>query len=70
VEVKLSSTVNAKDFTGLKLLEKAAGNRFKKGVVFYTGNEITPFGENLWALPVSYLWNGESSANPPAGATL
>jgi len=57
IEVKLSSNPAAGDFSGLKLLKKAAGDRFKLGIVIYSGNELVPFGENLWAVPVCYLWS-------------
>jgi predicted AAA+ superfamily ATPase len=56
IEVKLSSTPDIHDFSGLKILKEATGNRFKKGVIIYTGTEMVPFGEDLWAIPVSYLW--------------
>jgi predicted AAA+ superfamily ATPase len=35
---------------------RAAGGRFKKGIVIHTGNELSPFGENLWAIPADFLW--------------
>jgi predicted AAA+ superfamily ATPase len=56
IEVKLSSSVDAKDFGGLKVLREAAGKSFKKGIVVYTGNEIVPFGDKFWAVPVCYFW--------------
>jgi predicted AAA+ superfamily ATPase len=56
IEVKLSSSVEAKDFNGLKVLREAAGKSFKKGIVVYTGNEIVPFGDKFWAVPVCYFW--------------
>lgn len=56
IEVKLNSTVDNHDFAGLKILKEAAGSRFKKGIVIYTGNEMLPFGKNFWAVPVCYLW--------------
>ncbi len=56
VEVKLSGTVVAKDFRGLKKLRDAAGERFTTGVVLYDGEDTVPFGEGLWAVPLSRLW--------------
>lgn len=56
VEVKASATVTSKDFAGLRLLAAATGKRFRSGVVLYDGKEILPFGERLWAAPVSALW--------------
>jgi predicted AAA+ superfamily ATPase len=56
IEVKLNSTVDVNDFKGLKFLKETTEERFKKGVVIYTGNELVSFGEDLWAVPVCYLW--------------
>ena len=56
IEVKLNSNPNVNDFNGLKLLKEAVKNRFKLGVVIYTGTEMVPFGEDFWAVPVCYLW--------------
>ena len=58
IEAKLNSTPDNHDFSGLKLLREAAGERFKKGIVIYPGTELVPFGEDLWAVPVCYLWEG------------
>lgn len=56
IEIKLSSTVSAKHFSGLKELQKISAKRFTAGVVLYTGSEVIPFGERLFAIPVSTLW--------------
>ncbi len=56
VEVKLSSSVSAGDFAGLRLLREIAPKRFKQGVVLYLGQNVVPFGPDLFALPISALW--------------
>ena len=56
IEVKLNSTPGLNDFNGLKLLKEAVKDRFKLGVVIYTGTTLIPFGEDFWAVPVCYLW--------------
>ena len=56
VEVKLSGTVVAKDFRGLKKLREASGDRFTAGVVLYDGEEAIPFGHGLAAVPLSRIW--------------
>jgi predicted AAA+ superfamily ATPase len=56
IEVKASATVTSSDFNGLRKLKQAAGNRFASGVVLYDGETAVPFGEKLYALPISYLW--------------
>src|ERR1700722_8591913 len=57
IEVKASATVTGHDFNGLRALAEMTGVRFHRGIVLYTGTEIVPFGANLYALPVSALWN-------------
>ncbi len=56
VEVKSAATVGVGDLKGLKAFREVAGKRFHRGVVLYTGREALPFGSDLWALPVSALW--------------
>ncbi len=56
VEVKASSTVTSKDFSGLRKLREATGDRFTAGVVLYDGDRVAGFGEKLFAVPVSALW--------------
>ncbi len=56
VEVKATASVGASDFKGLRALAEAAGARFRRGVVLYTGVETVPFGKNLHAMPISSLW--------------
>lgn len=57
IDVKPGATVYAADFKGLKKLEKAAGDKLKLGVVLYDGDRIVPFGDRLFAAPVSCLWS-------------
>lgn len=56
IEVKASSTVNAKDFQHLRFLQEHLGERFRRGVVLYLGDTPVNFGERLTALPLSCLW--------------
>lgn len=56
IEVKAAATVGVADLKGLTALREVVGKRFYRGVVLYTGRETLPFGSNLWALPVSALW--------------
>jgi len=55
IEIKASATVTQGDFKGLKKLKDACGQQFIAGVVFYDGEHILPFGERLFAVPVSLL---------------
>jgi hypothetical protein len=56
IEVKASATVTASDFKGLRRFKDVAGNRFKMGVLLYCGEMTLPFGDGLYAVPVSALW--------------
>jgi predicted AAA+ superfamily ATPase len=56
IEAKLDRTISKEDFKGLKVLKEAVGKKFLKGIVIYTGDDLISFGENLWAVPVCYLW--------------
>jgi predicted AAA+ superfamily ATPase len=56
IEVKASSTVRRRDFSGLDALSEDTGEKFVRGVVLYTGEESVSFGENYLAMPVSALW--------------
>jgi predicted AAA+ superfamily ATPase len=51
IEVKLDSSLNAKDFANLELCRDTIGDRFKRGIVLYTGEELVQFSDKLWAFP-------------------
>jgi len=55
VEVKLSQTVTLKDFKNIIDLKNSSKN-FKAGFVFYAGEDILPFGEDIFAIPVGLLF--------------
>jgi predicted AAA+ superfamily ATPase len=57
MEVKASATVSAGDFKGLRKVAQAAGKDFRLGLVLYDGDTVLPFGERLFAAPLSCLWN-------------
>ena len=56
LEVKASATVTAGDFKGLRKMSEACGDDFKLGLVLYDGENAVPFGERLFAAPMSCLW--------------
>lgn len=56
IEVKASSTVTNEDFKGLHKLQHAVQQRFASGVVLYDGEAAVSFGNNLYAVPISTLW--------------
>ncbi len=56
IEVKNSVTVSASDFKGLAYLEQELKEKFVRGIVLYTGDQVVPFGKKLYAVPLSALW--------------
>lgn len=56
IELKASSTVTDSDLRGLRALAAAAGRKFHRGLVLYTGARAVPFGKDLFAAPMSALW--------------
>jgi hypothetical protein len=56
IEIKLTASPTAGSFAGLKTLQESAGERFRAGILLYTGKKMVPFGEKLAAIPLSALW--------------
>jgi len=56
IEVKARATVKAGDFSGLRALAEACGDRFAFGIVLYDSTDVVPFGDRLAAAPLSCLW--------------
>lgn len=57
IEVKSASSVTNSDFKHLIWFsENMARNKKFIGIVLYTGNRVIAFGENLWAIPISMMW--------------
>ena len=63
IEVKASATVDAKDFKGLRHLAETEPKLFQHGIVLYAGREVVPFGDKLWAVPLSVWWAGLKPKN-------
>lgn len=57
IEIKLSHSVSASDFSAIKGLEEELGDTFHRGIVLYMGERVVPFGINKHAVPLSILWN-------------
>lgn len=55
IEVKAAATVRTSDFAGLRHLQARVGDRFRLGLVLYTGRETLPFGDSLRCAPISAL---------------
>jgi hypothetical protein len=56
IEAKSAASVGPSDFRGLTRVRDALGQRFKAGVVLYTGANTVSFGDRLAAIPLEGLW--------------
>jgi len=57
IEVKASATVRTGDFKGIRKLQNVCGDKLKIGIVLYDGTTAVPFGDRLFAAPISCLWS-------------
>lgn len=55
IEVKSAKDIDKKAYSGLLELKELCGDKFKKGIILYTGNDIVPLSEKIWAVPVCYF---------------
>jgi len=56
IEVKTPSHIQDEDLRGLQFLKDLTGNRFRRGIILYTGNKIVPLGKQFYAMPIDVLW--------------
>ncbi|WP_372573646.1 ATP-binding protein [Ruegeria jejuensis] len=56
IEVKSSATVTSSDFSGMRKLAEACGDRFVQGLVLYDHDQVVPFADNMFAAPISCMW--------------
>ncbi len=56
IEIKGAAQVSPKHFRGLQALKNDFGEKFTAGVVLYAGREIVPFSDDMFAVPISVLW--------------
>lgn len=57
IEVKSSATASSSDFSGMRKLADACGDKFIQGLVLYDHDQVVPFAENMFAAPLSSLWS-------------
>lgn len=55
VEVKTAESVAEKDFRGIDAFRDSHPDSFHRGFVFYSGDNVQPFGEDKWAIPFAAL---------------
>ena len=58
IEIKAGSAVNKNDFKHIFWFKnKLVKDRKFIGIILYTGEHPVSFGQNLWAIPLSFLWS-------------
>lgn len=66
VEVKSSSTAGPRDAKGIRAFAAAFPERFHRGFVLHPGAGRHPIGADVWAIPISDLWNPDLPRSPGA----
>lgn len=56
IEIKATANLSANDANSLRALADATGEKFVRGVVLYLGEQCLPLSDQIWAVPVSALW--------------
>ena len=56
IEAKTAAATTASDLRGLRVLRDKLGERFKAGVVVYSGEHTLPIDDRIWAVPIFGLW--------------
>ena len=56
IEVKAGKQVSLSDFKNIQIFQQLCSDQFVCGVVLYQGSEVIPFGKNLFAVPLTALW--------------
>lgn len=56
IELKGRESVDKSDFKGIEALQHILKDDFVCGIVLYRGKKVVPFGKNLWAVPITNLW--------------
>lgn len=57
IEIKASTSVGPEDFRHLRYFrDRSSQQRFRRGIVLYTGSQVLSYGEGMFAVPFSALW--------------
>lgn len=56
IEVKSTATPTFKDAQGLVYLKDELGQKWHRGILLYTGDQVVPLAPTIVALPMSLLW--------------
>lgn len=57
IEIKARASIHERDWRVIAELRDSRPDRFKTGVILYTGRQTIPLGDRIWAVPISGLWN-------------
>jgi len=57
IEIKARASIRERDWRVIAMLRDSHSDRFKAGVILYTGRQTIPLGDRIWAVPISGLWN-------------
>lgn len=57
IEMKTTATAAPEGFRGLEELRASRDADFIAGILLHCGEQTIPFGDRLWAVPVSALWS-------------
>ena len=60
IEVKAAARLDQRDTRGLEFLREKLKARFVRGVVLYTGEQVLPAGDRIWAMPIDALWRWQA----------
>lgn len=68
IEIKAASSLTAEHTKGLRHFRDELGERFHRGIVLYTGRQTAKLDDQIWAVPLSALWEaGAVEAEPLKG---
>ena len=56
IEIKATATPGSEDLSGLRGLQKLAGKRFKRGILLHGGSTSLSWGNEIYMLPISAIW--------------
>ena len=56
IEANATAATTASGVRGLRVLRGKLGERFKTGVVVYSGEHMLPIEDRIWAVPLAGLW--------------
>ena len=56
IEIKASSNFKMNSIDNIKEFQKVMGDKFHRGIIFYTGNQFHRLTDKIYALPIQTLW--------------